>query len=449
MQKQVNNKTTDFLKIIFCSFWLSVFVFSIAFSQESTLRINEFMALNATILADEDGEFSDWIEIYNPTNAAVNLSGWSLTDRKDEPGKWSFPQQSLAAKAYLIVFASSKDRTESGEELHTNFAVSGSGEYLGLINPDGLAVTEFDPAFPEQKTDVSYAYYGGDFVATGSPTPGAANTLSDQGLLPPPEFSKQRGFYEQSFDVEITSELSDVKIYYTKDGTPPGQDHGTEYTAPLHITTTTLLRAVAVKAGVLTSKITTHTYLFLEDVIDQPNDPQGYPVEWGPYAALSGNAIADYEMDPEITQDPVYGPQMKDALLAIPTLSLVTDKNHFFSHSTDPETGGIYIYTRAPAVSGSNPAGLGEGWERPVSVEYFNQDHSEEFQIDAGIRLHGGHSRRAEKSPKHSFRLVFKSEYGPGRLEYPLFGESATQSFNALVLRAGFNNVWNHWNPQH
>jgi hypothetical protein len=432
--------------IIFCTgFLLWISVTSTALSQETTLRINEFMALNTSTLTDEDGDFSDWIEIYNPTDTGIDLMGWSLTDDQEDPGKWLFPQQTLAAKSYLIVFASNKNHAEAGQELHTNFALNGSGEYLSLLEPDGEAATEFNPAFPMQDADISCAYYEGDYVATGSPTPGAANQLADEGLLLPPVFSVPRGFYEQPFQVEINSGFTDAKVYYTTDGSPPRQGHWTEYQSPLQITTTTILRAVTVKAGLLTSKVTTSTYLFLDDVMNQPNDPPGYPAEWGPYAAITGTAIADYEMDPEITGDPVYGPQMKDALLALPTLSLVTDKNNLFLHSTDPDSGGIYIYTRAPDVRSTHPSALGDGWERPVSVEYFTADGSGEFQIDAGIRLHGGHSRRAEKSAKHSFRLVFKSEYGPNRLKYPLFGDSAVSSFDALVLRAGFGNTWNHW----
>ena len=441
----MNKKMRNCLQIFYLVFLFGLFLCMKALSQDSTLRINEFMAINSTTLMDEDGDFSDWIEIYNPTDSTANLLGWSLTDRQEEPQKWIFPEQTLAAGSYLVVFASNKDRSDAGEQLHTNFAISGSGEYLALIKPHGGAATEFDPAFPEQYTDISYAYYDNDYVATGSPTPGAVNQFTDEELLPPPVFSMNRGFHEQPFEVEITSELHDVKIYYTTDGSPPKPDNWIEYTAPLQIASTTLLRAVIVKSDLFTSKVTTCTYLFLDDVINQPNDPPGYPAEWGPYATLPGTAIADYEMDPEITQDPDYGPQMKDALLALPTLSLVTDKNNLFSHSTDPDSGGIYIYTRAPDVDPSHPSALGDGWERPVSVEYFTPDGSEEFQIDAGIRLHGGHSRRAEKSAKHSFRIVFKSEYGPGRLEYPLLGDLATASFNALVLRAGFGNTWNHW----
>ena len=67
------------------------------------------------------------------------------------------------------------------------------------------------------------------------------------------------------------------------------------------------------------------------------------------------------------------------------------------------------------------------------------------MQIDCGLRLHGGHGRLAEKNPKHSFRLVFKKEYGPGTLEYPIYGENEPAKFNQLVLRCHFGNTWQHW----
>ena len=412
-------------------------------SPNSSLRINEFMASNSATLADEDGDYSDWIEIYNPTSAAIDLLNWSLTDDKTSPQKWQFPEARLNADGYLIVFASGKNRTLPGQELHTDFKLSIAGEYLALSDPQGNITTAFDPSFSEQQPDISFAYYEGDYVASSSPTPGAVNQFSDQEVLPSPVFDHKHGFYETPFEVKIISDLSAVQIYYTTDGSEPSDDHGIQYSAPVPIRTTTVLRAIAIKSGYLKSRITTQTYLFLDEVIKQPNNPPGYPSGWGPYTAIPGTAIADYEMDPEITQDPEYGPLLKEALLSIPTMSIVTDKDNLFSKSTDPETGGIYIYTGPPGA-GDVP-GLGDGWERPASVEFFNSDGTEEFQIDCGLRLQGGHSRRPEKDPKHSFRLVFKSQYGPGKLDYPLFGDDAVSSFNTITLRAGFGNTWNHW----
>lgn len=150
--------------ICFCCTFLAILICSNLSAQYDTLRINEFSALNSVGLADEDGEYSDWIEIHNPTSITIGLQGWFLTDDETMPEKWEFPQISLAAGGYLVVFASGNDRTIAGNELHTDFSLNGAGEYLALADPSGTIVTEFSPSYPQQKRDVSYAYFDGDFV---------------------------------------------------------------------------------------------------------------------------------------------------------------------------------------------------------------------------------------------------------------------------------------------
>ena len=94
--------------------------------------INEFVALNKSTLYDEDGQSSDWIEIHNPHQDTVDLEGYFLTNDPEDLKKWKFPKVSLAVDAYLIVFASGKDRVNG--ELHTNFRISKSGGYLGPVS---------------------------------------------------------------------------------------------------------------------------------------------------------------------------------------------------------------------------------------------------------------------------------------------------------------------------
>ena len=84
------------------------------------LVISEFMAANSSILADEDGQYSDWIEVYNAGNTAVNLDQWSLTDNAGNLTKWRFPATNLPPYSYLVVFASGNNRTTPGARLHTN-----------------------------------------------------------------------------------------------------------------------------------------------------------------------------------------------------------------------------------------------------------------------------------------------------------------------------------------
>lgn len=125
----------------------------------SDLIISEFMASNTRTLADEDGSYEDWIEIYNKSTNTVDLNGWYLTDSRNDLTKWRFPSTNLTAGGYIVVFASGKDRRVPGARLHTNFKLSNSGEYLALVEPDGRTIaTEFSPTFPPQFANVSYGF---------------------------------------------------------------------------------------------------------------------------------------------------------------------------------------------------------------------------------------------------------------------------------------------------
>jgi len=145
--------------------------------------INEFLAWNANGLEDEDGDTSDWIELYNPGDSPVNLLGWSLTDNADTPDEWVFPDVTIEAQGYFFLFASEKDRRPvDGGEFHTNFRVDKEGEYLGLFKPENgrVATSEFTPQFREQQQYVSYGRYGPGLMYRhfDTPTPGAENQVT-------------------------------------------------------------------------------------------------------------------------------------------------------------------------------------------------------------------------------------------------------------------------------
>lgn len=374
-------------------------------ATHAQLVISEFLAINDSIKQDADGVFSDWIEIHNPTEHSVPLEGFILTDDPEfdlteTDTYWKLPAGELAAGGYLLIFASGKDRDGSDEEWHANFSL-GASEYLALVSPDGLTkLAEFGPGYPEQRKDISYGLgTQGDIQFFKSPTPGSANDNSSavDGFVADTKFSVNRGFHNEPFQLEITTATEDATIYYTMDGQTPSKGStfsgaiGNVYEKPIMVDTTTVIRAVALKTGFESTNVDTNTYIFIQDVIHQSAEQEGWPTEW-----LGNNGVgsfpADYEMDPEVTEDPVYKEIVDDALLALPTLSLVTDPDHLFDTND-----GIY---QRPQQSGPN-------WERPVSAELIHPDGTEGFQIDAGIRIQGGHTREPAKNPKHSFRLLF------------------------------------------
>ncbi len=228
------------------------------------LVLSEFMAVNRSTLRDEDGETSDWIELFNPTQNPINLLGYSLTDDPKELKKWSFPNRILPARSYLIVFASGKNRIQPDAPLHANFSLSQEGGYLALVGPGPVILHAFAPNYPAQQPDVSYGLLAGDLSTTqpmGNPTPGAPN----DDAAPPPnpvEFSRASGTVTNDFALTLLSSTPASIIRYTLDGSTPSVSNGTIYTNPLAISRSQRVRAVAVSGG-RKSAITGASYIRL------------------------------------------------------------------------------------------------------------------------------------------------------------------------------------------
>ena len=249
-----------------------------------------------------------------------------------------------------------------------------------------------------------------------------------------PTFNRAHGVCRSPFLLKVKGEETGSVVRYTLDGSEPTAA-SPEFTTNIYVNSTTIIRAAEFRDGVRCSDIATASYIFPANVLEQPALPEGYPSTWGKYTSISGTAIADYEMDPELTSNTAYAKKIKDAFYSIPALSIVTDKENLFNKTKDEQTGGIYIYT---GTSDSN----GRGWERPASVELMGDGH--DFTETCGLKIHGGQGRVPEKNPKHSFRLTFKDEYGKKTLKYPLYGEGSVARFNSLIVRTFYNYSWIH-----
>lgn len=396
--------------------------FLIAVLVPNDAVISEFVADNNNSLEDEEGDSPDWIEVMNPTSTAIDLTGWHLTDDPADPALWMFPSGTiLPPLGTLIVFASDKNLVG-----HANFKLSASSGYLALVRPDGSMASEFID-YPSQEEDISYGVYG-DYVDVGyftEPTPDAPNIATAfDGFTSDTQFSVARGFFDAAFSVDVISATSGATIVTTTDGTVPTLTNGTASPSPatISITGTTVLRAAAFSEGLVPTNADTQTYFFLDDIRAQ--DSSHALANGWPSSSINGQ-VFDYGMDPEIV-DPLSDAEFEEAMTDIPSISFVTDLDNF----NDPLTG-FWV----------NAENRGRAWERPVSVELINPDASEGFQIDAGVRLRGGFSRQGS-NPKHSFRLVFRSEYGEGKLNFPLFGDEGTDSFDAVDLRTSQGRSW-------
>ena len=249
-----------------------------------------------------------------------------------------------------------------------------------------------------------------------------------------PVFNRLHGVCKSPFLLKISSSETGVVVRYTLDGSEPVAT-SPQFTSNIYVKSTTIIRAAEFRDDVRCSDIVTASYIFPASVLEQPALPEGYPSTWGKYVTMSGTAPADYEMDPELTSISSYAKKIKDAFYSIPVVSIVTDKGNLFNKQKDEQTGGIYIYV-------GNTESNGRGWERPASVELMGDGH--DLTTTCGLKIHGGQSRLPEKSPKHSFRLTFKDEYGKKTLKYPVFGEGNVARFNSLIVRSFYNYSWIH-----
>ncbi len=134
--------------------------------------ITEFMAENDNTKADEDGDYPDWIELFNSGTNTVNLNGWYLSDglSVNLDNYWRFPATNLPPQGFLLVFASGKDRRVPGAPLHTDFALNDNGDHVFLIKPDGVTIAsqygDNGAEYPRQVPGVSYGIPVQQFPST-------------------------------------------------------------------------------------------------------------------------------------------------------------------------------------------------------------------------------------------------------------------------------------------
>jgi hypothetical protein len=246
--------------------------FIAAFSTANAqVVINEFEASNAATIADPDnGDFNDWLELYNPANAAADLTGWHLTDSNDSL-KWTFPAgTTVPAHGFLLIWA---DGTGTG--LHTSFKLGASGEQLALYDASGQQLDQV--FFAEQLTDVSYGRQsdgGSPWGYFTKPTPGSSNEASvfyEDYVVQVPIFSQSGGFFNGPVTVNIEDLYNAGTIRYTLDGAEPTETSPV-FAQAIQITATTVVKARMFYANRIPGPVVTNTY-FINEGFEQRDMP--------------------------------------------------------------------------------------------------------------------------------------------------------------------------------
>ncbi len=426
--------------------------------------INEVMASNATTIADEDGAYADWIELHNTGEEAVNLEGYGLSDSYDDPFRWKFPGVTIEAGGYLLVWASGKNRRDPNSPLHTIFSISSAGEEVLLSEPGGTIVDELPPTMI--LTDVSVGRTPGDlsdWYFFDESTPGGENaTFAWSGIQEPPSFSHQAGFYDAPFVLSLSAD-ENVRIYYTLDGSVPDPSNtgGSAYVYKNQYP----MQPGDPEGPFLERAFITHLYdspvpvqnLSGTDGIHRINtsftrEPLAPRLEVMKGVVVRARAYREgYLPGPVTTHTYLVGESISDRF-DLPVVSITIPDSSLFDYSR-----GIYVAGKAfdnwrldnpdepiwPAAP-ANWGYRGDGWERCMHMEMFDQSGKLLMGQNLGVRIHGGWSR---SNPKKSLRLYARNIYDveneishvffPGQNR--MLGDRETETFKRLMLRAGGN----------
>ena len=372
------------LRIITCAF--GILYSLIAFPSDS-LRINEFMASNIHArLYPDYSDFEDWIELYNAGNIPVNLSGLFLTDDFSTPFKWQLPDVAvIEPKSFFIVWA---DGLNEGN--HASFKLSKAGEQIGLYQQDGTVIDTV--TFGKLPDDIScgrfpdgtgtwYYFSKHTFNSTNDVSGISSNIQASR-----PSFSPEGGLYAVPQQITLTAGAG-TTIRYTSDGSLPTL-HSTQYSQPISVDSTMVIRARAFQDNKLPGDMVTHTYII--------NEPSTLPV-------IAITTPPDFLYDEEI---------------------------------------GITVGTCVSDTIGAEPpfdtsANFWNKWERPVHIEYFEPDGDRAFKQDAGIKIFGGLFGRQIR--QKAFTVYARDKYGNRDFDYPLFPSKSINTFKRFLLRCSSN----------
>ena len=396
---------------------LAFVVFSAGYANDYQVYINEVMTSNATTIADEDGDYEDWIELFNSGQETIQLEGFGLSDDYDNPFRWIFPEISIPPGGFLLVWASGKDGTDPALPLHTNFRISQDGEEVLLTHPDGTLLDEMPPLYIP--TDISYGRKPDgeeSWFFFSDPTPGSENTtIGYSGLTEAPEIIVQH-VKGRTFQVEIYGQNLDTDIYYTLDGSIPDQN-AKKYQDHF----------------VFEAPPDSFMYIRTTPVEADPNG-FGWVEPEGPFA--SGAVIRALAKNPGHLESPVSTRSTFNQSYDLPVISIGVNPEYLFSDSI-----GIYVPGDIYNEHGWNPNDWwgapfanyhqrGPEWERQGHFELFTPEGAHYAQ-NIGLRIHGGGSRTM---PLKTLRLYARNQYSQSDIDFDIF-ENGSVGYKRLLLR--------------
>ena len=258
-----------------------------------------------------------------------------------------------------------------------------------------------------------------------SPTPGAANEARVGGFVGDTHFSVRRGFHDAPFSVTISCATPGATIAFTTDGSRPSAAHGTHGASP-GCRADNHDDAVAgdgVSAGVRPRSLERR---YADFPVCRSCGRTATP------ASRAGDA-SPAAHPPILRWTRASRAPIRPRIRAARFAAVDSD-----ARADAPDRG----YLWGSAASTSTPPVAAEAYERAASAEWLDPSGSEGFHVNCGLRIHGNISRDKGFTPKHSFKMFFRSDYGETKLQHAIFPASPVESFDELILRAGSTDTW-------
>ncbi len=388
------------------------------------LIINEVQSFNTFTYPDEDLDYPDWIEFYNDSDDTLDITDYQLSDRITEI-KWRFPATHIPPKSFITVFASGKNR--AFPNLHSNFKLNAEGELLILTDPFSIIIDSV--SLPQMAPNISFGRAESEenrWIQFYEPSPLKVNDGIEFNYI---YTETNAGFYDDTVKVNINNNDIDSNVFYTLDGSDPNPNS-------------------LLYNGELAVYESTSNEESLMQIPTTPLDGPAYfdPLKWKAPEGVFDNATVlkfqSYKNDkangPVITK--TYFFENERGVNAFPVISLSMDEKHLFDLEEGIYIpGNRYLNDSLPWLNvypNGNYLAIGEEWEKPAYIEYFDEFGQMGFGQNIGVRLKGLSSAAL---PQKSLNLYARNEYGKSRFEYPVFGPDKKESYKRLSLRNSGN----------
>ncbi|MBL7005816.1 MAG: CotH kinase family protein [Spirochaetia bacterium] len=355
-----------------------------------SIVINELAGWNTNLLEDEDGDYSDWVELYNTGTESVNLKGWYLSDDRLYLKKWMFSATYILDPGeHIVIYLSGKDRRtgRNSSQYHTNFTIDNALEVLYLTSTACQIQDTLETLAPPEESSVGRS---GDGLPSWkyftNPTPGESNSL----VIPIPELSLDSGFYnsEDTLEVFAKSIPNGYELRYTIND---GVIFDTQYQALNRYE----WKYPSNKTGIL----------YEENIILEKT------------SIIKARFYKNLAAGPEVTYTYFINEESN-----IPVISLTTDPANLWD-----DTRGIYVTGMDP----EEPNYIQDDWEIPVRFAYFTDSSKQKPDIDitCQLRIFGSATR---EFPNKSLAIISRD-----RDIENLFFHNNSSMIYSLLLRTG------------